>query len=447
MADLRLDGLALQNFRCFGHCEIQFHPSLTVLVAENGHGKTAVLDAASLALSAYVNAVYPAERLKRLQRADVRLTRTDDDTMGPVLPTQVAANGLVASVPTSWATSVSTYGTKVRPSTRDLKDVQRLAVAARDTQDPVLPLVAFYGTGRLWGEHRLTEVRRTSVANVSERLTAYSECLTSSSSFKGVEAWYGYRVKELATPAYKESVQTNIALLTAVQAAARTVLEPTGWSQLDWDATADALVAAHNEAGRLPLSSLSDGVRTMLALVADVARRCASLNPHLGDQAAHTTPGVLLIDEVDMHLHPRWQQVVIGRLQAAFPSLQIVLTTHSPHVLSTVDRESIRVLRTDSGQGVAETPGFQTKGVVSADVLASIMKVDPIPHVEEAEWVRRYRGLIEDGLVDSGEAQELRGKLLSHFGRQHPIVIDLERLVRFQAFRVKRQAGGGEGHA
>ena len=93
----------------------------------------------------------------------------------------------------------------------------------------------------------------------------------------------------------------------------------------------------HPEYGRLPLSSLSDGVRNMIALIADIAHRCARLNPHLSEEAARQTPGVLLIDEVDMHLHPRWQQLVVDLLRKAFPSLQIILSTHSPHVLSTVE--------------------------------------------------------------------------------------------------------------
>ena len=61
----------------------------------------------------------------------------------------------------------------------------------------------------------------------------------------------------------------------------------------------------HPKYGRLPLSALSDGVRNMIGLIADIAHRCARLNPHLSEDVARQTPGVLLIDEVDMHLHPR----------------------------------------------------------------------------------------------------------------------------------------------
>jgi predicted ATP-binding protein involved in virulence len=438
---LRLDNLVLQNFRCFAGCDIAFHPGLTVLVAENGNGKTALLDATSLALSAYVNMIFPEERLKKIDRTDVRLTLDDANAMHPSLPTRISASGIVGDEPVQWEAAVKEYGPKVRQSSSDFKALQRASEHLRH-EDALLPLVAFYGTGRLWSEHRLAEGRRTSLTDVNQRLTAYSDCLASSSSFKGVSSWYEYRAKEVAAPAYKESLGTNIALLTAVREAARTVLEPTGWSNLDWDTELKSLVAEHPQHGRLPLSSLSDGVRNMLALVGDVARRCASLNPHLSGDAARLTPGVLLIDEVDMHLHPRWQQVVVELLRSAFPSVQMVLTTHSPHVLSTVDRESIRVLRVVDGTIVADTPHLQTRGVMSADVLASIMGVDPVPQVDEASWLSRYRAIIEDGEAEGKEGQELRQRLVSHFGDTHPLIADCDRLIRFQAFRVKKQSLG-----
>lgn len=227
------------------------------------------------------------------------------------------------------------------------------------------------------------------------------------------------------------------AQLAAVREAARTVLEPTRWRDIDWDDNRRTLVVEHPMHGRLPLSMLSDGVRNMIALVADIAHRCVRLNPQFGEEAARLTPGILLIDEVDMHLHPRWQQLVMDLLRKAFPSMQMVVSTHSPHVLSTVDKSSIRVIHLQDGQGLLATPAFQTRGVVSADVLATIMDVDPVPEVEEAIWVRSYRGLIEDGQAESSDALALRAKIVNHFGEKHPLVLDCDRLLRFQL--IKRQ--------
>jgi predicted ATP-binding protein involved in virulence len=180
----------------------------------------------------------------------------------------------------------------------------------------------------------------------------------------------------------------------------------------------------------------------MIALVADIAHRCARLNPHLRENAARETSGILLVDEVDMHLHPRWQQLVIDLLQKAFPSFQIILTTHSPHVLSTVNRECIRVIRLVDGENVISVPTMQTRGVMSADILAAIMGVDPVPQIDEARKLANYRALIEDGKANSDDAINLRSELVEHFGAQHPLMLDCDRLIRFQAFRLKRSAQG-----
>jgi predicted ATP-binding protein involved in virulence len=234
-------------------------------------------------------------------------------------------------------------------------------------------------------------------------------------------AWFGNMVDEIRDARFSVDLGRNVALFNAVKEATRVVLEPTGWCQLDWDPERRRLIVGHAAQGHLPLSSLSDGVRNMIALVADIARRCAILNPHLREESARLTPGVLLIDEVDMHLHPGWQQMVVDLLRRAFPSLQL-----------------IRVIRLRNGQALIESPTLQTRGVMSADVLATIMGVDPIPQIEEAQQLSQYRALIEDGLADSEEAHFLRLRLVAHFGESHPLVQDCDRLIRFQAFRLRR---------
>lgn len=118
MTSLRLDKLSLANFRCFAHCEVDFHNRLTVFVAENGSGKTAVLDAAGAALSVFVNALYPFEKVRRIERSDVRLFLDQQRRMSPCLPTEYAAHATVQGKEITWKSAITTYGDKVRPSTR-----------------------------------------------------------------------------------------------------------------------------------------------------------------------------------------------------------------------------------------------------------------------------------------------------------------------------------------
>ena len=446
---LRVDRLSLRNFRCFAECTIELHPQLTVLVAENGRGKTAVLDALGIALGPFVDAVAGTGQVRGFDSSDVRLIRAQNGAMEPSLPTDFAADGYVAGHAIHWSRALRSYGLRARTTNKESESFRQMAqqlrasaegyLPASDVAQPILPLVAFYGTGRLWSEHRLTEGKRKYVVASDGRMSGYSDCLSSSSSFKGMVAWYENKWNETRDPRFKADLPKNLPLLAAVQEATRVVLAPTGWCELDWDFEKKSLVVSHSDYGRLPLSALSDGVRNMIALISDIARRCASLNPQLSSAAAQLTPGVLLIDEVDMHLHPRWQQLVIGLLQKAFPAMQMVLSTHSPHVLSTVDAESIRVIRLSDGRGVPEIPAFQTRGVESADVLARVMDVDPVPQVEQARWLSDYRALVQTGEYESPTARTLWQKLVVHFGDQHPVLAEVETLRRLQEFKRANQ--------
>ncbi|MFO0589646.1 MAG: AAA family ATPase [Polyangiaceae bacterium] len=448
--DVRLKRLSVRNFRCFTECVVDFHPRLTVFVAENGRGKTAILDAVGIAMSPFVDTLVGLHQAHGFTPADVRLALEAGGAMNPVFPVSMEAEASFWDERIAWTRnrkSTSTRSltvTKYRAGCRDIAEALRAHLTSYAhgdrTDPPVLPAVAFYGTGRLWSEHRLTKMKRTDEPTPMTRVAGYIDCLSSSSSFRAFTDWYEWMSNAARSPtarAYPSSERPAL-LLSAVREATRSMLAPVGWQDIDWDFNERRLIAEHPEHGRLPLDLLSDGVRNMIALVADLAHRCVRLNPHLGDEAPRKTPGVLIIDEVDMHLHPRWQQLVIEQLRKTFPAMQMMVSTHSPHVLSTVDVSSIRVIALEGTKGVLRQPTFQTKGVTSADVLAQIMDVYPVPAIEEAKWLEDYRGYIEDGLAESKEALALREQLLAHFTRHHPVMMDCDRLIRFQAFKLRR---------
>lgn len=188
---------------------------------------------------------------------------------------------------------------------------------------------------------------------------------------------------------------------------------------------------------------LSDGIRSMLTLVADIAFRTVKLNPNLGPFAATHTHGIVLIDEVDMHLHPAWQQTVLSSLCEAFPRVQFIVTTHSPQVLTSVESASIRAIEADVDSETGQRQfivksGFpQTKGVASSDLLTQIMGVSPVPDIPEARMVSEYHALIQQNLHDTDEGIELRTKLIAHFSENHPVIRECDRMIRLQGFKLK----------
>lgn len=152
-------------------------------------------------------------------------------------------------------------------------------------------------------------------------------------------------------------------------------------------------------------------------------------------------PAVMLVDEIDLHLHPTWQQRVLSDLMRAFPLTQFIVTTHSPQVLSSVDKACIRRLQeeTDPDTGerriVVKGVDLQTKGVASSDLLAEIMGVDPIPPIKESRWVSDYHALIQQNLHETTDGGALRTRIEQHFGADHPVMRNIDRMVRLQQFK------------
>lgn len=468
MPHLDLQSLKLRDYRCFEAIDIDFHPQLTVLVASNGAGKTSILDAIAVAFGPYIGAFDEAVG-KHFEPSDirqfqVRKTATHEMEYAPK-GVKLEAKGFIPDglmdglsldhSPETWRRALSSP-TKAKTTIKDAKELieygKRMQEAVRTPgNDVLLPLIAYYGTGRLWQQKKLTagkKIERTS------RTIGYTDCLDPASSYKSFVEWFRYwslnakdlQLKEQAhAPAFVEFT----GYIDSVKGAVDACLAPSGWEEIEYSFKRDTLVAHHPQHGELPVELLSDGIRNMIGMVADIAFRATKLNGQLGARAASQTPGIVLIDEVDMHLHPAWQQTVISSLQQAFPKLQFIVTTHSPQVLTSVDSACIRAIREeiDPETGKAHLivkPDFpQTKGVASSDLLTKIMDVNPIPSVEEAQWVADYTAMIENGEHESEQAQALRSKLAKFYGQQHPILLDADRLIRFQNFKLRKSAAEG----
>ena len=452
---MKLTKLQLENFRCFPTLEVDFHSQLTVLVAENGQGKSTLLDATRIALWPYVSSFDLARNAfndpgNAIAIDDVRLLRLDSGDMARQLPARILMTGdFGIGHEKTWIR----YRDKEAKLTKTKDDgdtgfmkkwAGAIQTQIRDPAKPTLdlPVFGYYGTGRLWAQKRLTETVKgkddTTQTDFYVRTFAYLNCLDPASSYKHFKEWFTWafqsfreaQIKQLENPSAETDVSAAQERIQVVQQAIDVFLRPTtGWHTLEYSVSHEkSLVLHHDQQGTLEVDLLSDGIRSVLAMVGDIAYRCIKLNPHLGREAAMATKGVVLIDEVDMHLHPRWQQVILRQLQDAFPLVQFIVTTHSPQVLSTVHRENIRVIGPDiAGQFIAEPPLAMTYGEPSGDVMNNVMMVDPQPPIDEKQDLQRLTELVDQGVYASSEAQNLMKGLVANLGEQHP---QLERLHR-----------------
>jgi predicted ATP-binding protein involved in virulence len=502
---MHLKSITLHNFRCFDDLSLELHPRLTVLVAENGGGKTSILDAIAIAIAPLLKAFSSAAQ--RIGGEDDPLPQFKDTDFRLVSPPKgkgsvswIPAREASVSITTTDGLSWTVEKSSTDPSQGHQDDIavppSIAAFAAsqdqliRDGKEWLLPVVAYYGANR--GTFEIPErIRETKIA-YDFPTAAFVGALNPQTDFKEILKWFDATeaaelraMRDAGNKFDREAGSDEHPALGCVRGTLSILLGDKYSNprlnerrKLVVDSSPELLPQCDQDdffprSPVIQVSQLSQGYQSMLALGMDFARRMATANPsfdsfvQLPDGArtyhraiqlfiekyppsdnADTTvhnpcwaPAIMLIDEIDLHLHPSWQQRVLLDLMRAFPTTQFIVTTHSPQVLTTVKRENIRIVaRYEKGLWRAEKPTEETKGVESSSAMNDVMGVNQIPCVPEAAWRNEYTALIEEGIHDSPEGTSLRDKLVALYGVQHSIILDFDRLIRFQAFRRKQAA-------
>ena len=294
----------------------------------------------------------------------------------------------------------------------------------RQGEDVLLPLLAYYGTGRLWLQKRDKTVEP---AEIGSRTLGYIDCLEPASNEKLFLQWF--KSMEQIALQHRESIQ----ILDAVKAA---VAKCVNEAKIIYDFREDGLIAFTSEQ-ILPFRMLSDGVRNMLAMVADIAYRAAVLNPHLEKEAAQKTPGIVLIDEIDLHLHPKWQQRVVEDLQRTFPSIQFIATTHSPFIIQSLYSGKLINLDPQEGEYHNKSPEDIVEDVMGVDLPQRSKRWKDMMQAAE----EYYKVLEEAEDASSEEIEKLKTKL-------DELTLPFSDDPAYQAFlKMEREAAGlGEKH-
>ena len=187
------------------------------------------------------------------------------------------------------------------------------------------------------------------------------------------------------------------------------------------DETSPNLLIDHGDTP-LPVAQLSDGERGVLAMVLDLTRRLAQANPEMRDPAAQAE-AVVLIDEVELHLHPSWQRRIVKNLTETFPKCQFIATTHSPQVIGEIEHDRIQIIA--DGEVYAPTYSF---GVDSSRVLEEIM--DSPPRATEVEELLKKVSQ-EVGRQRYEKARGLLSQLVGRLGENDPEVTRTRTLLDF----------------
>lgn len=413
---MRIDHLNVRNFKGFREREFAFHPEFNLIVGTNGTGKTSVLDALAVAVGSWFLGVRGADS-RHIRGTEVTFEDfkheviTDGERVEWVqwenlYPCEVTAKGCVQSRDIQWTRSLnSNSGRTTYVKATNIKGIAAEAdQAIRAGKDLALPLISYYGTGRLWQEPRedfhVADPEKVTSKEEQSRLAGYLNSVDPRLSVGQLTRWFARQSWVTFQLQNREPLPFR-----AVREALISCLD--GAVNISFEASLGEVVVEFNS-GKQPFSNLSDGQRCMLAMVGDMAQKAAKLNPQLGSKVLQETDGVVLIDELDLHLHPRWQRRVIEDLRRTFPRVQFICTTHSPFLI-----QSLR-----SGEELLMLEGQPTASLANLSIDEIAEGIQGVSNPEVSERYTEMFGVATRYLETVEQGAKAPTEKLADFKRQ-----------------------------
>jgi predicted ATP-binding protein involved in virulence len=433
---MRIDRLEIKNLKKFVNYSLDLHPQFTLLVGDNGTGKTTLLDALAIAAGIWlVN--FPDSTLENSRRnilpSEIRLEAVKTDTFTQLIeckPVRVKAIGTINNQPVQWLRQITENGSRTSntEAKQALEIISTLFEGERTGEKIWLPIIAYYGAGRAW----LSSNQRNPKAlatRPARRWDAFYNCFDERIRIADLQNWF-----------QKEAIAS-----VRRQGDMRAGYKIVEFAILRCIPDADALwfdpnlleIVISIDQNPQPFSNLSAGQKTMVAMVADIAIKIVTQNASFLSEdldidretvplLLEKTSGLVLIDEIDVHLHPKWQHRIVNDLTTTFPSIQFVCTSHSPLIIGEVGASCIRILEQDSN-ATATIPS-EAYGLDAKRVLDELMDASD-RNREISDNLHTLFRLIDD--EDFDEARQAIVTLTEKLGESEPELTRARSLINF----------------
>ncbi|MCT7967560.1 AAA family ATPase [Laspinema sp. D1] len=391
--------ITAHNFKGFDERTFELSDPFTLIIGDNGKGKTAILDALAIGLSDLLSGFHEEGSFRNITNDDVRQQKYqqgETPDIQPQYPASVTWEGVFEGQDIVWTQSVT--GRNRPPKDKNIENLSKQLREKADNGENIrLPLVAYYGTDRLW----IPNPKKSDSPGVSaSRIQGYLNCLHPDANVKKLIQW----LKQETEKSLKSGQESDLFLV--VKNAIYDCMKEEDWNDISYvfgEAGQGDVLAKAKDGRLLPLRMLSDGVRNVLAMVADIAYRAAMLNPHFGRDAAKKTSGIVLIDEIDLHLHPSWQRHIVEDLHRTFPEIQFIATTHSPFIVQSLRKG--KLLNLEDPQ---ETSEYYDQSI--EDITENVMGVE-LPQKSERflkmkAAAKEYYAVLEESQDASPERKE-----------------------------------------
>ena len=359
--------IRLENYRGAQSLQLLFDQKLNVFYGVNGSGKSTVLDAITIMLSWAVSRIRHAGASGRpIGEVDIMNGRSVAK-----IDLTIEENDRIIS----WRLVKKRSGHKAGNDKSNFHELNKFTNNIQESisefsEQVNLPLFVYYPVNRTVLDIPL----RIRAKHHFSLLTAYDDALTSGANFRTFFEWLREREdlenenrKYIDEPVKPDDFQFPDPQLEAVKSALTLFLPEFS----DFSVRRNPLRMEVKKNGkRLTMNQLSDGEKCLIALVGDLSRRMAIANP-VQDNPLHAK-GIVLIDEIDLHLHPKWQRIIVPKFLEVFPNCQFFFSTHSPHIITHVHPESLFLLKHSDAGITAEKPN-ESYGKNADRVLEDLM--------------------------------------------------------------------------
>lgn len=402
--------IALQNFKGIKYLNISFNKGVNLIIGNNGAGKTSLLNGISVALSNMLR-LLPVNSFVNIEQSDVyaETTRMGDVTSSTVYytPVRVEArfktDNMVYDCVVARQTEASTTDIVSYPA---LEYMKKLA-----DQKSTLPLLNYQNAGRgssvVYDNKTIYGVQATKRS--IDRLAGYKDSFAKTMNFYEIQAWC--MQMELITIQKKKLIREYSLFKHIISSFIQAIENKSATLDVYYSFDSSSLVYVDGNK-ELPFYNLSAGYQNVLCMVMELAYRSAVLNPELAD--AKDTEGIVLIDEIEMHLHPAWQWKIVGALQNTFPNVQFIIATHSPIVLSSAKDSSLYLMKSvDDIVALDNVFGYKIN-----DILTLSQGSADIPE-EIAAWYDKVEKLLDAG--DARGLDSLQADVAAAYGKDSQV--------------------------
>ena len=433
---MKLKKITLTNFRSYENFEINFNTKLNVIVAENGAGKTTILDAIAIGYGAMLTR-FPKVKGKTFEESDLKFD--NENRLSPYMRIKLESYNDIIWDRTQ-ARNKSKAVKKLIPEAIGLAQLHEFIdgmVESEYEQGYVgyeMPLVMYYGTSRAVLK---SPMRKRNFKKDFSRYEALTGSIEAYTNFTRLFQWFdAMQIEENQEIKDRRDFDYKLPALEAVRRAIEVMLPEMVNPQIKRSPlrfVIDKIVEGKNVTFRV--DQLSDGYKTILAMVMDISARMAEANPHL-EENSNNSEALIMIDEVDLHLHPRWQQTILIDLQKAFPNAQFIVTTHSPQVLTTVESSNIQII---SDLKLYSAP-LGTEGAEASRILKRVFGVDLRPPQNSITIkLNRYLDFVYDDKWELEEALHLREELDTIFGGEEPVLTEADLYIENRKWEIKNE--------